>query len=167
VRDFLRGLFLGRGERIAGIVYGTIIVMSVIAAGSAGTQTNAAEIAALAIPTSIVLWIAHVYAHALELSVESGRRLTWTNLRTLARREASIIRAAVLPAAALLLGAFGLLAYRTAVWLALGLGTTTLAGEAFVYARLEGLGKLATGASVGMNLALGLTVVALEASLAH
>jgi hypothetical protein len=167
VRDFLRGLFLGRGERIAGIVYGTIIVMSVIAAGSAGTQTNAAEIAALAIPTSIVLWIAHVYAHALELSVESGRRLTWTNLRTLARREASIIRAAVLPAAALLLGAFGLLADRTAVWLALGLGTTTLAGEAFVYARLEGLGKLATGASVGMNLALGLTVVALEASLAH
>jgi hypothetical protein len=167
VRDFLRGLFLGRGERIAGIVYGTIIVMSVIAAGSAGTQTNAAEIAALAIPTSIVLWIAHVYAHALELSVESGRRLTWANLRTLARREASIIRAAVLPAAALLLGAFGLLADRTAVWLALGLGTTTLAGEAFVYARLEGLGKLATGASVGMNLALGLTVVALEASLAH
>jgi hypothetical protein len=167
VRDFLRGLFLGTGERIAGIVYGTIIVMSVIAAGSAGTQTNAAEIAALAIPTSIVLWIAHVYAHALELSVESGRRLTWANLRTLARREASIIRAAVLPAAALLLGAFGLLADRTAVWLALGLGTTTLAGEAFVYARLEGLGKLATGASVGMNLALGLTVVALEASLAH
>jgi hypothetical protein len=167
VRDFLRGLFLGTGERIAGIVYGTIIIMSVIAAGSAGTQTNAAEIAALAIPTSIVLWIAHVYAHALELSVESGRRLTWANLRTLARREASIIRAAVLPAAALLLGAFGLLADRTAVWLALGLGTTTLAGEAFVYARLEGLGKLATGASVGMNLALGLTVVALEASLAH
>jgi hypothetical protein len=167
VRDFLRGLFLGRGERIAGIVYGTIIVMSVIAAGSAGTQTNAAEIAALAIPTSIVLWIAHVYAHALELSVESGRRLTLANLRTLARREASIVRAAVLPAAALLLGAFGLLADRSAVWLALGLGTTTLAGEAFVYARLEGLGKLATGASVGMNLALGLTVVALEASLAH
>jgi hypothetical protein len=167
VRDFLRGLFLGTGERIAGIIYGTIIIMSVIAAGSAGTQTNAAEIAALAIPTSIVLWIAHVYAHALELSVESGRRLTWANLRTLARREASIIRAAVLPAAALLLGAFGLLADRTAVWLALGLGTTTLAGEAFVYARLEGLGKLATGASVGMNLALGLTVVALEASLAH
>jgi hypothetical protein len=167
VRDFLRGLFLGRGERIAGIVYGTIIVMSVIAAGSAGTQTNAAEIAALAIPTSIVLWIAHVYAHALELSVESGRRLTWANLRTLARREASIVRAAVLPAAALLLGAFGLLADRTAVWLALGLGTTTLGGEAFVYARLEGLGKLATGASVGVNLALGLTVVALEASLAH
>jgi hypothetical protein len=167
VADFLRGLLLGTGERIAGIVYGTIIVMSVIAAGSAGTQTNAAEIAALAIPTSVVLWLAHVYSHALELSVESGQRLTSANLRALARREASIIRAAVLPSAALLLGAFGVLADRTAVWLALGLGTAVLGGQAFVYARLEGLGKLETGASVGVNLFLGLTVVALEASLAH
>jgi hypothetical protein len=167
VGDFLRELFLGTGERIAGVVYGTIIVMSVIAAGSAGTKTNAAEIAALAIPTSIVLWLAHVYSHALELSVESGRRLSWASLRALARREASIIRAAVLPSAALLLGAFGVLADRTAVWLALGLGTAVLAGQAFVYARLERLGKLATGASVGFNLVLGLTVVALEASLAH
>jgi hypothetical protein len=167
VGDFLRGLLLGTGERIAGIVYGTIIVMSVIAAGSAGTQANAAEIAALAIPTSIVLWLAHVYSHALELSVESGRRLTWANLRVLAHREASIVRAAVLPAAALLLGAFGLLADRTAVWLALGLGTAVLAGQAFVYARIERLGKLATLASVCANLVLGLTVVALEASLAH
>ena len=165
--DFLRGLFLGTGERIAGIVYGTIIVMSVIAAGSAGTQTNAAEIAALAIPTSIVLWIAHVYSHTLELSVESGRRLSWASLRALAHREASIVRAAVLPSAALLLGAFGLLADRTAVWLALGVGTAVLAGQALVYARLEGLGKLQTAASVGTNLLLGLTVVALEASLAH
>ena len=165
--DFLRGLLLGTGERIAGVVYGTIIVMSVIAAGSAGTQTNAAEIAALAIPTSVVLWLAHVYSHALELSVESGRRLTSANLRALARREASIIRAAVLPSAALLLGAFGLLADRTAVWLALGLGTAVLGGQAFVYARLEGFGRLGTGASVAVNLGLGLTVVALEASLAH
>jgi hypothetical protein len=167
VGDFLRGLVLGTGERIAGLVYGTIIVMSVIAAGSAGTHSDAAEIAALAITTSVVLWLAHVYSHALELSVESGRRVTWTSLRALARREASVVRAAVLPAAALLLGAFGLLADRTAVWLALGLGTTVLAGQAFVYARLEGLGKLETSASVGFNLALGLTVVALEASLAH
>jgi hypothetical protein len=85
----------------------------------------------------------------------------------LAHREASIVRAAVLPAAALLLGAFGLLADRTAVWLALGLGTAVLAGQAFVYARIERLGKLATLASVCANLVLGLTVVALEASLAH
>ena len=165
--DFLRGMILGTGERIAGIVYGTIIVMSVIAAGSAGTNSDTAQIAALAFTTSVVLWLAHVYSHALELSVESGRRLTSANLRALARREASIIRAAVLPSAALLLGAFGLLADRTAVWLALGLGTAVLGGQAFVYARLEGFGRLGTGASVAVNLGLGLTVVALEASLAH
>jgi hypothetical protein len=46
-------------------------------------------------------------------------------------------------------------------------GTAVLAGQALVYARLEGLGKLQTAASVGTNLLLGLTVVALEASLAH
>jgi hypothetical protein len=167
VGDFLRGLLLGTGERIAGIVYGTIIVMSVIAAGSAGTHSDTAGIAAFALTTSAVLWLAHVYSHALELSVESGRRLTLGKLRGLARREASVIRAALLPTAALLLGAFGLLNDRAAVWLALGLGTAVLAGQAFVYARIEGLGRVGTGASVAVNLSLGLTVVALEASLAH
>jgi hypothetical protein len=167
VGDFLRGLLLGTGERIAGIVYGTIIVMSVIAAGSAGTDSDTARIAALAITTNFVLWLAHVYAHALELSVESRRRLTLGRLRGLARREASVLRAAVLPTAALLLGAFDLLNDRAAVWLALGLGTAVLAGQAFVYARIEGFGRLGTGASVAVNLGLGLTVVALEASLAH
>jgi hypothetical protein len=167
VRDFLRGLFLGTGERIAGIIYGTIIVMSVIAAGSAGTHSDTDAIAALAFTTSVVLWLAHVYSHALEFSVESRRRVTLGQLRGLARREASVVRAAVLPTAALLLGAFGFLNERAAVWLALGLGTAVLAGQAFVYARIERLGKLETGASVGVNLLLGLTVVALEASLAH
>jgi hypothetical protein len=167
VRDFLRGLLLGTGERIAGIVYGTIIVMSVIAAASAGTESDTAQIAALAITTNFVLWLAHVYSHALEVSVESRRRLTLVTLRVLARREASVLRAALLPTAALLLGAFGILNDRAAVWLALGLGTTVLAGQALVYSRIEGLGRLATTASVGFNLALGLIVVALEASLAH
>jgi hypothetical protein len=167
VGDFLRGLLLGTGERIAGIVYGTIIVMSVIAAGSAGTHSDTARIAALAFTTSVILWLAHVYSHGLEVSVESGRRLSMGQLRALARREASVVRAALLPTAALLLGAFGLLEDRTAVWLALGLGTTVLAGQAFIYARIEGFGRLRTGASVGFNLLLGLTVVALEASLAH
>lgn len=165
--DVLRGLLLGTGERIFGIVYGTIIVMSVIAAGSVATRSDAAEVAGLAFMTSVVLWLAHVYSHALEVSVESRTRLTYGQLRQLARREASVVRAAVPPTAALLLGALGLLGDRAAVWLALGLGTAALAGQALVYARIERMGRRGTAASVAFNLLLGLMVVALEASLAH
>lgn len=167
MHELVRRLLLGTGERIAGIVYGTIIVMAVIAAASEGAHSDTARIAALALATNVVLWLAHVYSHALEVSVDNGRRLTWEELPELARREASVLRAAVPPTVALLLGAFGLISDRAAIWLALGLGTAALASQALVYARIERLGLLATSVSVALNLSLGLTVVALEAFLAH
>lgn len=156
-----------RGERIAGLVYGTIIVMGVIAASASGTQGGAFEIASLVVATSIVLWLAHVYAHALEVSLTRGERLKTRTLREVAVHESSILGAAVLPTAALLLGGFDLITDRAAGWIALGAGTGVLAGQALAYARLERLTPPATIAIVAVNLALGLAIVGLKAAVSH
>ena len=148
-----------RGERIAGLVYGTIIVMGVIAASASGTQGGAFEIASLVVATSVVLWLAHVYAHALEVSLTRGERLQAGALGEIAVHQSSILSAAVLPTAALLLGGFELISDRAAVWIALGAGTGVLAGQAIAYARIERLSPLAMIAIVAVNLALGLAIL--------
>jgi hypothetical protein len=85
----------------------------------------------------------------------------------IARREYAILLAAVLPLISLILGATGILAGRTAVWLAVGIGVATLTLEGLGYARLERLNLTATIATVSINLALGLTIVLLKALVAH
>lgn len=156
-----------RGERIAGLVYGTIVVLGVIAASSSVAQGGAFEIASLVVATTVVLWLAHVYAHALEVSLTRGERLQAGALGEIAVHQSSILSAAVLPTAALLLGGFELISDRAAVWIALGAGTGVLAGQAIAYARIERLSPLATIAIVAVNLALGLAIVGLKAAVSH
>jgi hypothetical protein len=155
------------GERIEGLVYGTIIVMGVIAASSEGLQSDTARIAALVAATSVVFWLAHVYAHALELSVERRKRLTGAGIKEVAVHQASILSAAVLPVGALLLGAFDVVGDRFAVWLALGAGTTALAAQGLAYARIERLSPFGTATVVVTNVMLGLLIVGLEAFFLH
>src|SRR6188768_3656366 len=108
------------GERLGGFIYGTIVVLSVLVAGARAYPDDAGRIAALAVVTSVVFWLAHVYAHGIADSVAHEERVSPTHLRGIARRESSIVEAAAPPVAALLLGAFGVLSTSTAVWLAFG-----------------------------------------------
>jgi len=113
-----------------------------------------------------VLWIAHVYAHTLSEALAEGRPKLY-DLGSTARRELGIMLAAALPVFALLLGAIGVLRETTAVWLALAVGLFTLGVEGLRFARLEGLGRGGTLAATGLNVALGLLVVALKVLVAH
>ena len=113
-----------------------------------------------------VLWIAHVYAHTLSEAVAGGRQKLH-DMGSVARRELGIVLAAVLPVAVLLLGAIGVFRETSAVWVALGVGLFTLAVEGVRFARLEGLGRSGTLAATGLNVALGLFVVALKVFIAH
>ena len=67
-----RRAIFGGVESIAGTVYGTIVVMAVIAGGSRGAETDPWRLAVLAAATSVVIWVAHVYAHALSKSIADG-----------------------------------------------------------------------------------------------
>jgi hypothetical protein len=163
----VKRLLFGSAGGIAGTVYGTIVVMATVAAGSHGEDTDARRLAVVVGVTAVVLWVAHVYSHALAESLEQGRRLDPAELGSVARRELAIPAAAVLPVAALVLAALGLLGEQTAVWLALGVGAATLAAQGARYAIVEQLDRAGTLAAIAVNLILGLVIVGLEASVAH
>jgi hypothetical protein len=167
MKQRFRRLLFGSPESMAGTVYGTIVVLATLAAGSAGEQPGAWELAIIVSVTVLVLWIAHFYSHALAESLERGRRLDRAELVSVARRELAIPGAALVPVGVLALGALGVLAERTAVWIAMGIGVATLAVEGARFAALERVGRGMRVVVVALNILLGLSIVALKALVAH
>lgn len=163
----LRTLIIGTRQTIAGTVYGAIVVLSVVTAGAKAFEHHPWQLAAIAAVTVVVFWVAHVYAHGLDESLTIGHRLTTSELAAIARRESSILLAAVVPVAMIVLGAVGAFAVDTALWLAVGVGVATLAVQGVRYARLERLSRAGTIITVAVNLALGLAIALLKALLAH
>jgi hypothetical protein len=157
----------GSRETIAGTVYGTIVVLAVLATGGKAFEHDLWHLVAIAVTTVLVLWMAHVYAHGLGESLQAGRRLDVAEFGAIAWREFAVPLAAVAPTAMLVLGAVGLLSGRTAVRLALGIGVATLAAQGLRYASVERLSRTGTLAVVAFNLALGLVLVVLEVRVAH
>jgi hypothetical protein len=167
VKKALKRFLLGDRQSIAGTVYGTIIVLSILAAGGKAYKHHLWQLDALAAVSAVVLWLAHVYSHGLGESLSIGRRLTVAELSSVARREYSIVLAAVPPLVAIALGAIGVLPQGTSVWLAFGTGVVTLTGQGVRYARLERLSTTAAIITVSLNLAAGVSLVAMEALIAH
>lgn len=166
-RQVLRTMLLGSRWGIAGGVYGAIVVMGTITAGSAGRTRSAWELAVVTTATVAVLWLAHVYAHSLGESLEEGRTVTRRELADVARRESSILLAAAGPVLALILGAVDVIEEATAVWVALGIGVATLGAQGLRYAQRERMGRAGTLVAVSVNVALGLVIVALKALVTH
>ncbi len=131
------------------------------------TEKEPWRLAVIVVTTSLVLWIAHVYSHGLAESLDRRQRLNLGDLSEIMRRELGILLAALPPAAMLVVGALGIFAEKTAVWLALGIGLAALGAQGIRYARFERFGLGGTLIAVGLNLALGLLVVALKVEVAH
>ena len=163
----LTRLVFGSRRTVAGTVYGTIIVLSVLSAGGKAFEHDLWHLVTIVVATVLVLWIAHVYAHGLGESLQVGRRLDAAELGTVAARELAIPLAAVAPTAVLALGASGFFRGSTTVWIAVGICVTTLAVQGLRYAWLERLGRLGTFAAVALNVGLGLVIVALKVVVAH
>ena len=155
------------GERLEGFIYGTIVVLAVVIAGAKAYPNDAGRIAVLAGVSSLVLWVAHVYAHAMADSVAHDRSLTAAELRYIARREGSMLEAALPPIAALLLGAFGIVSTEVAVWLAIGFGLVVLAVQGITFAHLERMSWFGTLLIVAANVGLGVVLVGLKLLLTH
>ena len=85
------------GVRLGGFVYGTIVVLSVLVAGVRAYPSDAGRIALLVVVTSLVFWVAHVYAHGISQSIADEDRLSLAELREIARHEGSIVEAAFPP----------------------------------------------------------------------
>jgi hypothetical protein len=155
------------GERLGGFIYGTIVVLSVIVGGAKAYEHDVGHVAVLVAVTVVVFWLAHVYAHSVGESLSRSQHLSFAELVHVARREGSIVEAAVPSLAALLLGALGVLSTQTSIWLAFGLGLAVLGAEGLMFARAERLGLLGTCAVIAANLSLGLLLVALKLFVSH
>jgi hypothetical protein len=155
------------GERLAGFIYGTIVVLSVIVAGAKAYPHGPGHIAAIVLVTAVVFWLAHVYAHGVGHSVARDEHLSLAELRHIARREGSIVEAALPPVAALALGHFGVISTPASVWVAFGLGLAVLVAEGITFARVERLRLLGTLVVVALNLCLGLALIALKLVVSH
>jgi hypothetical protein len=148
-------------------VYGTIVALSVIVAGSKAFPHGPGHVAVLVAVTTVVFWLAHVYAHGLAFSIGHDVHLSFAELRGIAGREAALVGAGVPPEVALLLGAFGLLSGEAAAWLAMGLGLVVLGAAGVVFARVERLRPLGSLVVVLANLTLGLVLIALKVFVTH
>jgi hypothetical protein len=162
----VRRMLSSAPHEIAGLVYGTIVTMGALAAGSQ-TETDPWRLAAVVAATVLVLWIAHVYSDALAETIATGHRLDRAEFADVARRELSIPLAALGPVIALALGALGVLRESTALWVAFGIGLGTLFVEGIRYAGVEQLGRLAKVLTVALNVSLGLVIVVLKVALSH
>lgn len=166
-RNLMRRLLFVSSQGIAGTVYGTIVVMATITAGSKGGDVDMWRLAIVVGVTVLVFWVAHVYSDTLAESLERGRTLDAAEFRAVARGEFAMPAAAVAPIGALVLGALDLLADSTAVWIALGLGVAALAVVGARYAKLERLGLGRTIVTVAINTTLGLAIVVLKVLVSH
>jgi hypothetical protein len=156
-----------RGERLAGFIYGTILVLSLIAEGAKAYPDGPGRVAVIVLVTTVVFWLAHTYAYGLGHSVSRGVMFSFDELRHIGRHQASIIRAALLPAAVLVVGAFGLLSASTAFWGAFAVGLVVLAAQGIQFARLERLGLLGTLGIVALNIGLGVVLIGLKVLVSH
>jgi hypothetical protein len=160
-------LVLGVDDRIASTVFGTITAMATVAVSGRAFPNSPWTVEELVASTAVVLWIAHLYTHALSESISEDRRLNGARVWSLAVRELGILLAAIPPTIALTLGALGLFDETTSIWLALALGLAVLAVEGVRYARIEGLGSAAMLMVVAANVGIGLLVVLLKAEVLH
>lgn len=158
---------VGVDDRIASTVFGTITAMATVAAYGRAFPDSPWTVEELVLSTAVVLWLAHLYTHALSESIAEEHRLRFAELRRVGGREVGILLAVVPPSFALLLGSLGVLDETASIWLALGLGLGILAFEGVRYARLEGLGVTGTFVAVAANVGLGLLVVLLKAEVLH
>jgi len=161
----LRRWLFDQGDNLAGGIYGTILVTSLVAA--ADSSEAIWQSLGIVEVTVIVFWLAHVYAHALAWSLDSNERFSRRGLRPIARQEWPLLQAAIVPTIALLAGAIGLIRAQTAYWLAIGYGVAALVWWGLLFARKERLSRVATCAVVLVNAFFGLAIVLLKELVNH
>jgi hypothetical protein len=146
--------------KLARAIYGTILVTAVVAALSEDEDANPLEIGLAVLATSLVFWLAHVYASMLATSV--GGRLTFAHARELAMEEWPLVQSSALPIAALLLAPVGVVSDYTAESLAIGVGLATLFLWGLLFGRRQGLAPLGLLLVATVNVAFGAAIVALK-----
>jgi hypothetical protein len=146
-----------RGERAAHAIYGSIVVLAVIAAEQ-DTEIRAREVIASVLGVAIVTALAELYADYIGGTIRAGRHPT-SGERDIAFKNVAIgFLTAIIPVAYFVLSAAGLMrlevAFDFAVWTGVGvlgayaLVANLMAGLSFARSLLIALGFTALGAAL-------------------
>jgi hypothetical protein len=155
-----------RGHRYAGAIYGTILAMSVVAAGANG-QDRDVWLAVAVIATSVVFWLAHVYSEALGRQIAQNRPYRFADRWAIAREEWPMAQASLPFAACLLLGGFGLVSGNRAEFLAMIVGILVLGVWGYAAARADGAGGLRQAITVLTTASFGIVLFLLKLIVNH
>src|SRR6201996_5257127 len=112
-------------RNVAGAIYGLILGSSIIAAAGADHPRQAGLVEIYLCVTALVFYLAHVYAGVIGSWIE-GEAPSALRVRKELVQEWPMVRAQMLPAAVLLLGALGLISSRWSISLALGVALAEL-----------------------------------------
>jgi hypothetical protein len=159
---------VGRMEfRPARLIYGTIVLVSLLGLLAKDADTTSGEAQALILGASLALYLSHCYSEAVGARFELGRRLTRVETTHILTEELSVVALSVVPIALLLCAQVGILETETALRVSMwgGIGVLALAG----WALGEG-GRLGVGGrflSGALCAALGTAIVLLELLFAH
>jgi hypothetical protein len=156
----------GRSERrraqAISAIYGAVLATAVIAALSEDAGAGPLELVGATVNTSLVFWLAHVFALFVGERAADWVSADWHSLRQLALQEIPMVAAALLPAAVLGLAQLDLLSRDHAVTVALTAGVLELSvwGAIAGYHEPWGPAGVALGSAVAT--ALGLLMVFLK-----
>ncbi|SFJ98783.1 hypothetical protein [Cellulomonas sp. KH9] len=150
-----------RAHHLAGAIYGTILATTVVAAASTHPEALG-RTTVLVLGTSVVFWIAHVYAVEVAARLIAGRPLHRSELVAVARAEWPMLQSSWPILAVLLLGLVGVLDPVRAVDVAMAVGV----GALFTYGIMIGRQESARWPRILLNgiavSGLGLAVLALK-----
>lgn len=149
-------------REVAGTIYGTILVLAIVAGLSEDDTVDAWQLLVSVVATTLVFWIAHAYAEVLSKRLVAGRSLSWRETWSALAAEWAMVRAGVPAAIALALAELGVYSTDAGVDIAIGLGIASLFALGLQLGRREGATRLQTFASAALNASLGLVIVVLK-----
>jgi hypothetical protein len=147
-------------RNVAGAIYGVILGASVIAAAGADHPRQAGLVEIYLCVTALVFYLAHVYARVLGSWIEETPSAL--RVRKELVQEWPMVRAQLLPAAVLLLGALGWLSSRWAISLAMGVALAELMAGVVLACRKAGATRSQATISITAAAAFALMVVFLK-----
>ncbi len=145
-----------------GAIYGTILVTALVAGLSEDPDYDPEDILISVLATAIVFWLAHAYARVLGDRLDGDQRGARALTRSALAAEWSLIQAALLPGAALLLGIAGVWSRNVSVSVAIGLGVASLFAYGFLFARRLRRGLAGALLTATLNALAGVTIVILK-----
>ena len=154
-------------RRTTAYVYGNVLVLAGLVVATTA-DVSAGRAFWVVIGTAASTFVAHVFAELMGDQVRSPEEVTWRKIRELARESLPVLTSGLIPAAILLLSAYGLIAPTAAVLIAEGLVLLRIAATGVVVARLRDERSSVRMLGLGIGVALvGVAVSLLKVYLTH